>query len=77
MADYVAPHANSKMELNTHCSKIIRRVMEKTVGSLKVALWAQDVIYETDEVAGGFQSQLRLAALLLLSFKWPMAVEIG
>lgn len=44
---------------------------------MALELWAQDVIYETDEVAGGFQSQLRLAALLLLSFKWLMAVEIG
>jgi len=55
--------ATSKMELNTHCSKIVRRVMEKT-----------DVIYETEDVEGGFQSILRLNCL---PGAWANRVFVG
>lgn len=54
----------SKMELNTHCSKIVRRVMEKT-----------DITYETDDVeGGGFQSKLRLSCL---PDSWGSKVFVG
>mmetsp|Transcript_69544 Transcript_69544/g.140954 ORF Transcript_69544/g.140954 Transcript_69544/m.140954 type:complete len:322 (+) Transcript_69544:29-994(+) len=54
----------SKMELNTHCSKIVRRVMEKT-----------DVTYETDDVeGGGYQSKLRLSCL---PDSWGSKVFVG
>ncbi|CAK9073711.1 unnamed protein product [Durusdinium trenchii] len=63
-ADAGVVNTTSKMELNTHCSKIVRRVMEKS-----------DVTYETDAVMeGGFQTKLRLSCLPGL---WGSRVFVG
>jgi len=52
MGSLANPALSAKSELNSTCSKILRRVMEKG-----------EVVYETHQVVGGYQSTVRMPGL--------------